>query len=258
MPNWVTTRIELNGDKESVSKLIKSLRGKPYGGETDVDFNKVTRKPKSLDLPESSFKEKYIVSYLETLDKKEVAVILKKYANYHTNRYFGFSNNTLEDMVKEGLTKDDRLRLEQDCVANKEDFISACRSAEPAKVGETYIKNILKYGCSTWYDWSLKYWGTKWNACDAESYDNEDGTGYIEFNTAWSFAEPIVVKLAKKFKSITFNVRYADEDYGYNCGHIIYRDGDLALYDVQGRGDEPRYDLAEAVLGDRAAWFGEE
>ncbi len=41
-----------------------------------------------------------------------------------------------------------------------------------------------------WYDWSIKNWGTKWNACD--SYVDEC---YISFSTAWSLPEPVIRKL---------------------------------------------------------------
>ena len=49
------------------------------------------------------------------------------------------------------------------------------------EVGKAYIDNILEYGDDTWYDWSCRHWGTKWNPSEARIFDDE-----IEFETAWS------------------------------------------------------------------------
>lgn len=40
------------------------------------------------------------------------------------------------------------------------------------------------------------------------------------FNTAWSLAYPIIQKLASLGYDI--DVKYADEDYGNNCGRLTY------------------------------------
>ena len=70
-----------------------------------------------------------------------------------------------------------------------------------------------------WYEWNTKYWGTKWNA-----YDNYIATGksYITlvFCTAWNTPFPIINRLT--LLGYNFQLKYADEDYGRNCGKIIY------------------------------------
>ena len=70
-----------------------------------------------------------------------------------------------------------------------------------------------------WYNWHINYWGTKWNAYDCYTHIDKD---YIEFNfnTAWSFAEPIVNRLAKM--GYDLDIQYADEDIGSNCGYLTY------------------------------------
>lgn len=102
-----------------------------------------------------------------------------------------------------------------------------------------------KYGKENcWYHWSIKNWGTKWNACDADN----DGDGYIIFLTAWSAPIPIFKALSKKFPKITFNIRYADEDFGSNCGEITAKNGKLSVYNPDDQTQEA-FDLAAEILG---------
>jgi len=65
-----------------------------------------------------------------------------------------------------------------------------------------------KYGTASWYDWSIKNWGTKWPA--SEYYDDGlwmNGTGFhCEFNTPWDIPYPIFIEASKKWKTITITV----------------------------------------------------
>ena len=54
------------------------------------------------------------------------------------------------------------------------------------------IAGKVKYGFSSWYDWSVANWGTKWNAYETE-FDEE----YLYFKTAWDTPLPIFEKLAE-------------------------------------------------------------
>ena len=74
--------------------------------------------------------------------------------------------------------------------------------------------------CAEWYDWRIENWGTKWNAVDAQSTED----GFI-FDTAWSAPLPVIKKLSENFPSIEFNLTWADEDAGQNCGLIVYKNG---------------------------------
>lgn len=70
-----------------------------------------------------------------------------------------------------------------------------------------------------WYKWHIDHWGTKWDAYD---YYTNVGKTYIQFvfSTAWTAPMPIIYKLAVLGYDIS--VRYADEDYGSNCGRLTY------------------------------------
>lgn len=70
-----------------------------------------------------------------------------------------------------------------------------------------------------WYAWRVKYWGTKWGAYDCYT---EIGKSWIQFvfSTAWSLAYPVIQKLA--LMGYNIEVKYADEDWGHNCGKLTY------------------------------------
>jgi len=72
-----------------------------------------------------------------------------------------------------------------------------------------------------WYTWRNKYWGTKWGAYDCYTII---GKSYIKFvfSTAWSMAYPVMERL--HVLGYKYELKYADEDYGSNCGILIYDD----------------------------------
>lgn len=65
-------------------------------------------------------------------------------------------------------------------------------------------------------------WGTKWNAYD-QTVDQEAGTA--RFDTAWSFPEPVLLKVSEQFPEVAIEIRYADEDIGSNCGKVTFQGG---------------------------------
>lgn len=97
------------------------------------------------------------------------------------------------------------------------------KKIEMYEKGKTYIENYEKYGCTTWYDWCTKYWGTKWNAYSNEQRDEDT----IEFETAWSNPEPIMLKLSEMYPEATIEHWWADEDMGSNDGYRVYRGGKI-------------------------------
>ena len=94
---------------------------------------------------------------------------------------------------------------------------------ELIELGLQYISNKVRYGATTWYDWNIAHWGTKWNACDYKEREDEEDT--IEFQTAWSCPEPILMKLAEMYPDAHIEHWWADEDMGSNCGYKEFVDG---------------------------------
>lgn len=58
------------------------------------------------------------------------------------------------------------------------------------------------YGVETWYDWAIREWGTKWNACNSELVRDEPTSLLWRFETAWSAPEPILAAIAVKFPDL--------------------------------------------------------
>lgn len=80
-----------------------------------------------------------------------------------------------------------------------------------------------------WYEWHNKYWGTKWNAYDGYT---KAGRSYITFvfSSAWSAPFPVIERL--RLLGYDFELRYADEDYGSNCGKMIYEPSKTGFKDI--------------------------
>jgi len=81
-----------------------------------------------------------------------------------------------------------------------------------------------KYGKENcWLDWSVKNWGTKWNAYSQPDKRNTSGTIYFE--TAWSSPVDLIKKLSWIFPDVVIEIAWADEDLGNNLGIIKFKDG---------------------------------
>lgn len=87
---------------------------------------------------------------------------------------------------------------------------------------EQQRQNEERYGYATWYEFAIANWGTKWNA-----YDIYVDAESITFQTAWSTPEPIIKSLSTMIPDATIQVKYADEDWGSNCGIYEYKNGEL-------------------------------
>lgn len=86
-----------------------------------------------------------------------------------------------------------------------------------------------------WYAWHLRYWDTKWNAYDGYTKVGKTQITFV-FSTAWSFAARVADKLSEL--GYDLELKYADEDYGCNCGKLIY-DSKTKEWDITSEHDLP-------------------
>jgi hypothetical protein len=105
------------------------------------------------------------------------------------------------------------------------------------KLADEYKK---KFGYAEWYGWQNANWGTKWNAYSQTDIDEN----VIEFQTAWSTPYSLLVNLSELFPEITFEVRYADEDFGHNVGEFTLLGDDEILTNIPDGGSDEAYELA--------------
>lgn len=96
-----------------------------------------------------------------------------------------------------------------------------------------------KFGYADWYNWQIENWGTKWNAYEQVQIEN-----VIEFQTAWSTPFSLLVNLSLMFPEVTFEVRFADEDFGYNVGEYTLLGGVEILTNIPNGGSEEAYLMA--------------
>lgn len=76
------------------------------------------------------------------------------------------------------------------------------------------ISNYLKYGYTTWYEWSVENWGTKW-----DMYERDCSNKVLTFQTAWRTPVEWYKEFAKTLpKDVIIKVEYASEDFGYHTG----------------------------------------
>lgn len=85
---------------------------------------------------------------------------------------------------------------------------------------DVHIEEFKDRSWFNWYDWHCDYWGTKWNAYDSYSIVNKSSITFV-FHTAWSMPYPIIKRL--RVLGYDFDIRWADEAWGSNCGKIRYK-----------------------------------
>jgi hypothetical protein len=103
-----------------------------------------------------------------------------------------------------------------------------------------------KFGHCDWYGWQTANWGTKWNAYEQVEHD----ANVIEFDTAWSTPYSLLVNLSKMFPQVTFEVEYADEDFGYNVGRYVLLNGETIEENIPDGGSQEALEMAMDIKGD--------
>ena len=56
---------------------------------------------------------------------------------------------------------------------------------------------MVEYGCDNWYDFSNLHWGTKWNAYEFESIQDEEHVLFVSFLTAWDSPREIAERIKR-------------------------------------------------------------
>lgn len=86
-----------------------------------------------------------------------------------------------------------------------------------------------KENIPNWYDWQIENWGTKWNSYDHDFHSMDEE---FSFDTAWSHPLPIILEMSKQNPEVTFEVMYADEDWGSNCAEYTAKAGEILSENV--------------------------
>lgn len=125
---------------------------------------------------------------------------------------------------------------------------------ELLELGLQYIANKVRYGATSWYDWSCDNWGTKWNAYSNEQEDEDT----IIFETAWSNPEPVMLKLSEMYPEATIEHWWADEDMGSNDGYRVYRGGEIVEGDYHDSCSNEAYETYIKCWGESQCLYQDE
>jgi len=100
-----------------------------------------------------------------------------------------------------------------------------------------------RYGATSWYDFNIRNWGTKWGAYDQVMTDEITPAGArlvtINFETAWSPPEPIILKIIRMFPKVLIRLEYFEGGMGYQ-GHIEGENGEVTSQDYDENYDGTR------------------
>lgn len=195
MPNHVTSIIKLTGDRKKIEEMLEAVKTDEIGIGS-LDFNKVIPMPESLNITSGTATERGYEAY-------------KGFMEVYT--LFGTTN--MDSILHVPPSSEDAF-LRQRPDIDRSEF----------ELGKQAFQNEMRYGATTWYDWCINNWGTKWNSYGYDYFDRSDPST-IGFHTAWSAPHPIIEKLAKRYPEVSIEHQWADEDIGYNCGRRIYENG---------------------------------
>lgn len=212
MPNWVKNVVKIKNVKNA-EEIIDMFTTVYENGKKGFDFNKIIPKAKELDITEGSYKSSAIKLALYYKEEKEREEIVKKLNQCSDFEIYSSSIdlNKIHDIEHTDAQNFKPSEIE------KELGIKSLRD-----LGFQYINNVLNYGHTTWYNWSISNWGTKWNACEPEIIIGKNYVKFI-FDTAWSTPEPIFQKMTEMINN-DIEIWFADEDIGNNCGKFYFFD----------------------------------
>lgn len=229
MPNNITNRLIVTANtNEELQNFLDAIKGNNIMDRERqvIDFNNIIPMPEELRDTEAS-------SFID-----------------NAIHYYLAKNN----LVEYNRQKMDRLKK------------SKKELDEMYKIGEKYVGYKKKYGAKDWYDWSIKNWGTKWNAYDSSASMISDTSAVVWFDTAWSGVPDIIQKLIEMFPNIIFEYQFADEDMGYNCGSGYSEDGEFIFNMIEPNSEEAMrtyasckgYDFENFYQDDEGHWHNRE
>lgn len=241
MPNHVRNRLILKGDQSQINEIAER-----YKLDDDIvgslDFNKIIPMPKELDITSGSDETTCIPLYLKAVCPITPPIDNLDIEKFDTETYKAvlerlqvndfFNNYEISKIMERNLDID-----------NIQDLLDK---------GRKYVDNVRKYGYTTWYDWRIANWGSKWNAYHCEPFANNT----FVWETAWSNVTPIIEKLSAMYPDITFEYAWADEDFGSNVGKEIIRCGKIEDMDIPSGGTKEAFEMAAEIREESCAEYG--
>jgi Ferredoxin-like domain in Api92-like protein len=200
MPNHVTTRCLVSGPDASV-KQFRKRAFRIEDGETIFDFNAFVTMPAVIrETKSGSASDQGAVLLCIVQDRAPPAGCssfgtdrgkLRDATVKHMREELGMPKATLKQVAEAWLAKHPEYAVE----------------------GEKQLRAIAETGFPDWYEWSIRHWGTKWNAYHFRII-TERPLEFV-FDTAWDFPEPVFKAIAEAFPNLTFRCSCFDEGWGF-------------------------------------------
>lgn len=188
MPNNIQNRITIVGSDDQIKEVISSLKGKYEDGtDSSVDFNTIKPMPESLNIESGSSGD----------------MVHNLLFGGSVPKYFPIAVSELQRRFT---------------------ALSPEQRKDAVTLGLQYQENFEKYGHTTWYNWCVSNWGTKWNAY--QTPDQRDSENALYFETAWNSPVELIRLLSEKFQDVEIRLDYADEDSGCNVGGCVFKAGE--------------------------------
>jgi hypothetical protein len=71
----------------------------------------------------------------------------------------------------------------------------------------------------TWYEWSIKNWGTKWDVCEPKLTDAQPVGLTYTFDTAWGPPDTALKAIKAMFPTLNLHNTWTDEGEGFEEEH---------------------------------------
>ncbi len=214
MPNHIQNKLQVISDNEEVQKVLNHIKGKGSDGkEIQIDFNKIKQMPKGMDVEVHMGIKMWVEICTGQINFDSLFKPLEKSVTelFSEGRYGVLSERMAASKAMEHLTGKRE--------GNVKDF-----SKKDFNLFIKCLRNFREYGSTSWYEWAIANWGTKWNAYSQGDKRNTEDTIY--FQTAWSSPLELIRKLSELFPLVKIELTYADEDSGNNTGKIIFEKGE--------------------------------
>lgn len=195
MPNWTYNVLKCEG-------ITKMDIFTEQNGENEFDFNKVIPRPECFEKTVSPVSPMALLAHFASNEKAPIEALCHKVnalmEQKKRNTGSLFANVISADEIESLKTMSEK---ELSAYLNKDISLTPNEKISAVELGRNYATAFKETGCFDWYDWSVKYWGVKWNASGTEIEENE-----IHFYTPWTVPMPLLVELSKQHPDVEFSL----------------------------------------------------
>lgn len=135
---------------------------------------------------------------------------------------------------KEDITKeiDEMINGIFPSIADIKLLITKLEDEDHKKKAHSYVDRYMrdnkrKYGCIDHYDWKEKNWGSYGSPDLKDCSSANDDLVFIKFSWLDKYKKDIWLHLSEQYPNITFELSYADEQFGFDTGKVEFKNGQL-------------------------------